>query len=76
MNHILDYRNPYKTYSELRMKLSLMGIDSFPKERIFDLAKSKPNRWVSFCKIVDYYIEIGKKLDTINSYAILTMDLS
>jgi hypothetical protein len=73
MNNILDSKNPCKTYSKLKMKLAILGIDTIPKERIFDLAKSEPNRWECFCNAVDYYNSLGRPLDRINSYTIMSM---
>ncbi len=61
-----------RTYVELKMLLQLEGVEEFPKERVFNFAKSEEWRWKRFCKVLESYISSGIPLRRIG---IVTLDV-
>jgi hypothetical protein len=69
-----------KTYTELKMRLDLLGIGDYPPERLFDMARTgvdEPDeefgkwlsrvRWTRFCNALQARIDSGTCLSSMTS---------
>ena len=68
------------TYTQLKMRLDVLGCLDYPPERLFDMAKSGTEdedsefvrwfskmKWERFCNVLQKRIDMGMNLSSMNS---------
>ena len=66
MQTIHDIIYPLKTYPELKMKLELLGLDTFPRRYVVEFAMSDPDLWKRFAEAVEWRLRNGTSLEHMN----------
>ena len=55
-----------QSYEEFRMKLELLGSDTFPRRHIVEFAMKDPNLWKRFAGAVEWRLRNGMSLEHMN----------